>query len=469
MNFINNTKKQMEPTLREYQVEPVRKGIEFLLSGSNRPSIIIAPTAAGKSLYCAAIMKGLDAPALVLQPSKELLSQNFEKFHAFGGKATIYSASFNSRRIGENVYATIGSIKNIGHIFKERGFKYLLVDEIDRFPRESGSMFGKFLKDSGITCVLGLTATPLKLQTNRDLYGNTFSKLVMLTSRSAKGNFFKDIIHCTQIQEMTRLGFWSKLEYELYNIDSTGLVYNSTKAEFTEASINKMYELNNTNDRIKFKLEEAKDRKHILVFVPSVAAAKRLAQEVPNSAVVYGDMPDDERDITIKNFKSGKIRVVFNFSVLGVGFDFPELDCVILGRVSASLSWFYQVLGRGTRIHPDKENCLIVDFSGMVSRFGKVEGFYYVQEGGKWKLYGENGVLLTGIPITEIGKHTHETELMEKPVIITFGTHKGKQVKDAPKSWREWAMMNITWNEYNSKIKKEIERLNKLETVNHTF
>jgi len=465
--------------LRTYQVPAVQKGLDYFRSKNPKPSIIIAPTAAGKSIIIGAIVDGivkdlsLDGNVLVLQPTRELLLQNYEKFKAFGGRASIYSASLDSKRIGNVTYATIGSIKNIGAVFKEKGFKYLLVDEADRYPREqTTSMFGKFLADSGITYILGLTATPLKLQTNLDIYRNTFSKLVMLTSRSAKGNFYKEVIHCIQIQEMTALKFWSKLEYELYQIDSSGLVYNSTKAEFTEASINKMYELNNTNDRIKFKLQEIPERKRILVFVPSVSAAKKLAQEVPNSAVVWGDMPDADRDYVIRNFKAGKIRVVFNFGILGVGFDYPELDCIILGRVSSSLSWYYQVIGRITRIHPDKVDGLIVDFSGMVSRFGKVEDFYYAFEKNTWKLYGAGGILLTGIPIHEIGKHTHATEAQEKPVIMTFGVWKGKEVKDVPVEYRNWALLNVNWNEYNKPIRKEMERLKNLQnnaTSLHSF
>jgi len=452
--------------LRSYQVEPINKGIEFFKKPKTVPSIIVAPTAAGKSLYVGKIADGIDGNVIVLQPSKELLQQNYDKFKGFGGKGAIYSASFDSRRIGTVTFATIGSIKNLGHIFKSKGFKYMIIDEVDRFPREASSMLGKFLIESGITHVLGLTATPLKLQTNLDVYRNTYSKLVMLTSRSGKGNFFKDIIHVTQIQEMTKLGYWAKLEYELYDVSVSGLIYNSTKAEYTEESILKMYEFNNTNDRIKHKLGELVGRKSVLVFVPSVSAAKKLATEVPNSAAVYGDMPANERDYVIRRFKEGKIRVIFNYGVLTVGFDHPELDCIILGRVSSSLTLYYQIIGRATRIHPNKRDALIVDFSGMVQRFGKVEDFYYVYEGNTWKLYC-NGVLLSGVPIHKIGIYTHETEALtaEKPVIMTFGIHKGKSVKEVPKSYLEWCLLNVVWNQYNEPIKKEIERLKKLATL----
>lgn len=125
----------------------------------------------------------------------------------FGTNAGIYSASFGRREIAQITYATIGSIKNLGETFKRYGFTKMLIDEAHLYPREADSMLGRFLKDSGITHVLGITATPVKLQTNRDRDGQTFSKLVMLTSRSKKGNFYKDIIHVGQVQEMVRLGF----------------------------------------------------------------------------------------------------------------------------------------------------------------------------------------------------------------------------------------------------------------------
>ena len=111
-------------------------------------------------------------------------------------------------------------------------------------------MLGRFLKESGITHVLGITATPVKLQTNRDKDGQNFSKLVMLTSRSKKGNFFKDIIHVGQVAEMVRLGFWSPLQYETAGFDSSLLVFNSSKSEYTEESVQRAYDANGGSEQI---------------------------------------------------------------------------------------------------------------------------------------------------------------------------------------------------------------------------
>ena len=79
--------------LRENQIEPVTIGVEFFKLPKMAPSIIVAPTAFGKSIVIAHIARGIGEKVLVLQPSKELLEQNYNKFIFFGGDASIYSAS----------------------------------------------------------------------------------------------------------------------------------------------------------------------------------------------------------------------------------------------------------------------------------------------------------------------------------------------------------------------------------------
>ncbi len=442
-------------TLRDNQVEPVRIGIEFFQQ-KREPSIITAPTAFGKSLLIAKIAESITDKVIVLQPSKELLEQNYGKFIGLGGRAAIYSASFGKKQIDNVTYATIGSIKSKGITFRAFGFNKMIIDECDRYPREMmESMIGRFLRESGISHVLGLTATPLKLQQNFDMQGNTFSKLQMLTSRSKNGNFFKEIIYVSQIEEMVRLGYWAQLEYEQYDMDLTGLRYNSTKADYTEESLNEVYRSNNLTAKICHKIDELKDRKSIIVFVPSVQDAKDLSLLIPNSTAVYGDMDKKERDRAVTAFKNGSLRVVINVNVLSVGFDSPNVDAIICSRPTASLAWFYQALGRGTRIHPDKKDCLIVDFSGNVAKFGKVEGLKYVKEGQIWKLYNGEGVLLSGVPLHQIGMHHESTQ----GAVMPFGKFKGVPLIRIDKSYRSWCIQNCTF--YNPKIKEELMALQK--------
>ena len=450
--------------LRENQVLPVQNGVEFFKSKKAEPSVIVAPTAFGKSIVIAAIAKEVGERLLIIQPSKELLEQNYNKFIGLGGEASIYSAAMNEKEIGSVTYATIGSIVKIAHKFKSLGISKVIIDECDRFPREPGGMLRKFLTNAGITHVLGLTATPLKLQTNMGDDG-PFSKLVMLTSRSKKGNFFKNIIHVAQIEEMVKLGFWSPLLYESYDFDTGELVYNSTGAEYTDDSIKRAYKNQNIGGKIIRKVAELTDRKSILVAVPTIDEAIELATKIPNSAPLYSGMADKERNRIIDDFKNGRLRVIIQVNILSVGFDHPQLDCIITGRPTSSLSWWYQFVGRVTRIHSDKANGLVVDFVGSVPKFGKVEDLYFKYESPLWKLYGEGQKLLTGIPLNEIGLHIegkqspHEIAASTEPVMLTFGKYTGQEVRKTPKWYREWLLANFQFGKFNEKVKNEIIRL----------
>lgn len=452
-------------TLRENQSEPIAKAIQFFQEKKPKPSLIVLPTAWGKSILTAFVAKNTDDRLLVLQPSKELLEQNYCKYMSlcgdFGTNAGIYSASFGRREIAQITYATIGSIKNLGETFKRYGFTKMLIDEAHLYPREADSMLGRFLKDSGISHVLGITATPVKLQTNRDRDGQTFSKLVMLTSRSKKGNFYKDIIHVGQVQEMVRLGFWSPLLYETASFDDSLLVFNSSKSEYTEDSVQRAYDANGGTQGITDTLDKHPERKHVLAFVPSVQDAIDLSQRYPNSGVIYGEQDKREREQTVARFRSGEIRVLFNVRVLSTGFDFTGIDCIVLGISTASIALYYQIIGRGTRIDPEKRDCLISDLGGNVERFGRVEDIVF-EKGRLWRMFGTGGRLLSGIPIHDIGKYSREdTQAIDAqkvaPIeVMPFGKYQGERIANIPLNYRQWMIRSFDWNARNEKLRQSI-------------
>ena len=451
-------------TLRQNQGEPIDKAIQFFQEPKSKPSLIVLPTAWGKSILTAYVAKHTNDRLIVLQPSKELLEQNYKKYlHLCDGfaNAGIYSASFGRKEIAQVTYATIGSIKALGAKFKRLGFTKMLIDEAHLYPREANSMLGTFLKDSGITHVLGITATPVKLQTNRDLDGNTFSKLVMLTSRSKKGNFYKDIIHVGQVQEMVQLGYWSPLKYEVAGFDDSLLVFNTSKSEYTEESVQMAYDANGGTQAVIDVLDAHPERQHVLAFVPSVQDAKGLSARYPNSAVIYGEMDKRERAETIERFRAGQIRVIFNVRVLSTGFDYTGIDCIIFGLSTASIALYYQIIGRGTRIDPNKEDCLICDLGGNVNRFGRVEDIVF-EKGKLWRMFGSGGRLLSGIPIHDIGKYSREDakandEKANAPIeIMPFGKYKGERITDIPLDYRQWMMRAFDWNARNEKLRKSI-------------
>lgn len=445
-------------TLRPYQKEPIQKAIDFFSQPNNEPSLIVLPTAWGKSILTAFVAKSIpeNDRLLVIQPSKELLEQNYSKYVALCGEeasAGIYSASFGKKQVERITYATIGSIKEIGKQFKELGFTKMLIDEAHLYPRKEESMLGQFLRDSGITQVLGITATPLKLESFTEKQGEKFDKwseLIMLTNPSPSGSFFKSILHVGQIQEMTSMKFWSPLRYEIIPFDKSMLRLNSTGSEYTDDSNVNAYILNNIRANIFGALDYHRECQHCLVFVPTVEEACILANEYPNSAVVSGDMAKKDRAYIIDAYRNGRIRVLFNVSVLGTGFDYTKIDMIIFGMSTASVARYYQFCGRGVRIDPEKRDCLIVDMGGNIERFGHVEDIYF-EWNGRWRMYGTKDRLLTGIPIDIVGTFDRQDiyRMYNWPNFVQFlnnGKHKGTPIDDVPLSYLRWMMKNCLNN-----------------------
>ena len=112
-------------------------------------------------------------------------------------------------------------------------------------------------------------------------------------------------------------------------------------------------------------MEYAKDRKHTLAFCVDRKHAEALCASFQSagipSAYLDGETPLDERREMYEQLRRQEIKIIFNIMVLTEGFDAPHVDCILLARPSKSPTLLTQMIGRGTRPHPGKENCLILD------------------------------------------------------------------------------------------------------------
>jgi DNA repair protein RadD len=90
-----------------------------------------------------------------------------------------------------------------------------------------------------------------------------------------------------------------------------------------------------------------------------------------------------DREDTLRRFKSGEIHFLCSVDTITTGFDFPALDCIVCLRPTVSSNLWVQVMGRGTRLHESKQNCLLLDFVGNLQRLGGVDMLEtYVREKG---------------------------------------------------------------------------------------
>src|SRR3954453_10588914 len=73
-------------------------------------------------------------------------------------------------------------------------------------------------------------------------------------------------------------------------------------------------------------------------------------------------MPGEARQRALAEFSEGRTAALTNVAVLTEGFDDPGVSCVAMARPTRSEGLYAQCIGRGTRLHPGKKSCLILDF-----------------------------------------------------------------------------------------------------------
>lgn len=369
----------MKYTLRDYQQKASDAAVEYFLSDDTWSfnGLMVLPTGAGKSVVIADIAYRLDSPVLVFCPTKEIVVQNYNKMKTYTDDCSMFSASVGQKVISKITFAMIGSAKSRIDDFAE--FEYIIVDEAHGVNGEKG-MYYDFLNALGGK-VLGLTATPFRLYADT-VYDKEAKRMTTVNSRLIMLNndenvFFSEIIYKVQIYELLQRGYLANITYfdrkpRGWNEDK--MFRNTSGSDYSIKSVQWMMEATDHVNHVAGICRQLLqcNRVGILVFVQFVKDAEQLCTMVADSAFVTGETTPKNRDRIINEFKEGKIKVVFNVNCLSTGFDYPELDTVVLARPTLSLALHYQQCGRILRPAPNK-NAWLIDTVGNTRRFGKVE------------------------------------------------------------------------------------------------
>ena len=375
-----------------FSVEPIGKGeyYGFTLDGNHLYCDwqLFVHHNSGKSLIIADIATRLEGKLLVFQPSKEILEQNFAKYRSYGFyDCAVYSASMNSKKRARVTFATIGSVMSHPELFD--AYEHIIVDEC-HLTNAKGGRYKDFF-EMGDRRILGLTATPYRLVSYEQ------GCILKFLTRT-RPRIFSKLIYQVPIQTLMSRGYLARLRYfDMQLIDVSGVKRNSTGQDYDEASLRRAYEMQDLNGKlveVVNRLRAPKDgskRHGILVFTRFIEESEWLVKQLGSCAeIVTGDTPKKERERILKDFKAGKIEIVSNVGVLTTGFDFPELDTIVMARPTMSLAMYYQIVGRGIRPSEGK-NGWFVDMCGNVGRFGKVDDLELMEETpgrGTWCVYG---------------------------------------------------------------------------------
>ena len=318
--------------LRPYQKEAVDAIIDHWNEWQRE--LLVLPTGCGKTVVFNTIAHGRPGNVLILAHRDELIEQARDKYYRMFSEPTgkIKASDTSIQRV------TVGSVQTMMRRDYSGFFNTVIVDEAHHSISDS---YQTVLRQFPEARVLGVTATPDR------------------GDKKSLARYYEGIAYEYSLRQAVAEGYLCNitartvpLEIDMSDVKvSCGDFQVDSVAETLEPYLPKIAEA----------IQEYASARKTVVFCPLISIAQELAGMIPGAREVNGNSPD--RKETLDWFdKAGPGSVLCNAMLLTEGWDCPSVDCVVVLRPTKIRSLYAQMIGRGTRISPGKENLLILDF-----------------------------------------------------------------------------------------------------------
>jgi len=293
---------------------------------------------------------------LVLAHREELLSQAREKLsQALQGSAVV-AIERGVERAAQDAKVLVCSIRSLhegrlARVIRGRNVGLVIYDECHHAAAEDNlrvlRQLGVFDADFQGT-LLGFTATTARAD------GKGLDEV------------FERIVYSRTLPDLIDAGYLCKLRGFRISTAADLTRLSSGGADFREEELACAVDIEERNALVARSIQElARDRRTI-AFCVTVNHARNLCHSlnvlgVP-AGLVHGAMPSEQRARALADFRAGTTQALCNVAVLTEGFDDPGVSCIAMARPTRSEGLYAQCVGRGTRLHPDKKDCLILDF-----------------------------------------------------------------------------------------------------------
>ena len=355
--------------LRPYQREAVDACYQHWVNGTIQSPLIVAPTGSGKSAILgtltAEVTSDPDSRVVVLTHRSELIEQDSKAIRTFTTEPVgIYSAQLKRKEMKPRII-----VGGIASIYKRacdfEPFDVAIIDECHLLSRNQGSMYGRFLRDARLCNprmkLVGLSATHYRLDSGY--------------LHKGKDALFDGIAYEIGVKMLLKQGYLCPLvsksgvaQIDLSEVHKRGGEY--IASELAHAADNDILTRMACDEICTY----GKDRHHWMIFCAGVQHAYNVRDAIRARGLtcetVTGDLSTSERTKIYEAYDKGEVRCITNCQVLTTGFDQPQIDLIALLTSTESTGLYVQMVGRGTRIHSSKSNCLLLDYGSNVITHG---------------------------------------------------------------------------------------------------
>lgn len=279
---------------------------------------------------------------LILVDQDELVWQAVDKLKkATNINADIEKAQYRASRMAPVVVASVQTMCRRTDQWAPDHFDLVIADEADKSLATTWQSSLKHFDGAARVC--GFTATPNRLD------------------KRSLGEYYDNIPAEYSLKQMINMGFLSKVCIQMVPIKIDVSEIGTSAGDFDKNDIDHAITpyLGSVVDAIQ---KYASDRK-TLVFLPLIRTSEAFISICRERGLKaeHIDGTSEDRKEKLARFADGEFSIMANSMLLTRGFDDPKIDCIVVLRLTKSVSLFQQMCGRGTRLAEGKKNLLILD------------------------------------------------------------------------------------------------------------
>lgn len=333
--------------LRPYQ-EEARSAVQAEWEKGRKRTLLVLPTGCGKTIVFSKIIEDRvkkGERVLILAHRSELLDQASDKLLNATGIGTALEKA-ESTSIGSWYRVVVGSVQTMQREkrlsqFPKDHFDTIVIDEAHHAISDG---YQRVLEHFDEANVLGVTATP-----DRGDMKNL-------------GSYFDSLAYEYSIVDAIKSGYLSKITAVTIPLTLDLSSVSQQAGDFKASEIGTA--LDPYLEQIADEMVKQCANRKTVVFLPLVKTSQKfrdiLNQKGFKAAEVNGTSED--RAEILEDFDKDRYNVLCNSMLLTEGWDCPTVDCVVVLRPTKVRSLYSQMVGRGTRLAPGKENLLLLDF-----------------------------------------------------------------------------------------------------------
>lgn len=352
-------KETTEKTLYDYQTDDLNTIFEHLKEVKNGNLLYQLPTGGGKTVVFSEIARRYIAETgkkvVVLTHRIELSEQTSKMLHGFGVHNRIINSEVKELKDQDDYLCFVAMVETLNNRLQEEKVEInniglVIIDEAHY------NSFRKLFKFFKASTILGVTATPLSSNIKLPMKDN-YQKLIVGES----------------IESLIKKKFLAKANMYNYDVSLQSLKL-GISGDYTVKSSDELYGNQNMLGKLVSAYKEIAEGTKTLIFNNGINTSRYVYETFKKAGYNIRHLDNkntaSERREILDWFSNTPDAILTSVSILTTGFDEPTVETIILNRATRSLTLYFQMIGRGSRILENKDEFTVVDLGNNVARFG---------------------------------------------------------------------------------------------------